>query len=180
MYWYRTDYMIASAFFGGIMLIAIAIFVFLFKKSKDIYFFDDRIVQTNLFSIKHSSVVVKIDKKLINEIFIFPQLFQHHSWFLYGSEKEKQEFIFVGAFYSLIMFPGLLLLEACKIIKSRKTEFLVIGEAEIMLSELSQGEYVNLNRFLKENFGIFIKDVKRVDINGDINDQKGSSKNLWS
>ena len=78
------------------------------------------------------------------------------------------------------MFPGLLLLEACKIIKSRKTEFLVIGEAEIMLSELSQGEYVNLNRFLKENFGIFIKDVKRVDINGDINDQKGSSKNLWS
>ena len=78
------------------------------------------------------------------------------------------------------MLPGLLLLEFFGIMKSRKTEFIVIGDIEIMLSELSQGEYVNLNRFLKEKFDIYIKDIKRVNIDGKITDPKQSSENLWS
>ena len=109
-----------------------------------------------------------------------PNLFQHHSWFLYGSEKEKKDFIGVNWFYGVIMLPGLLLLELFGIMKSRKTEFIVIGDIEIMLSELSQGEYVNLNKFLKEKFDIYIKDIKRVNLDGKITDQKQSSENLWS
>ncbi|MDA3079794.1 MULTISPECIES: hypothetical protein [unclassified Campylobacter] len=174
----NVDYMIVSRVGGGIMLIGIAIFIFLFKKSKNIVFFDDKIIQTNLFSIKHRNIVEKIDN--VDEIYIFPNLFQHHSWFLYGSEKEKKDFIGVNWFFSVIMLPGLLLLELFGIMKSRKTEFIVIGDIEIMLSELSQGEYVNLNRFLKEKFDIYIKDIKRVNIDGKITDPKQSSENLWS
>ena len=174
----NVDYMIVSRVGGGIMLIGIAIFIFLFKKSKNIVFFDDKIIQTNLFSIKHRNIVEKIDN--VDEIYIFPNLFQHHSWFLYGSEKEKKDFIGVNWFYGVIMLPGLLLLELFGIMKSRKTEFIVIGDIEIMLSELSQGEYVNLNRFLKEKFDIYIKDIKRVNIDGKITDPKQSSENLWS
>ena len=174
----NVDYMIVSRVGGGIMLIGIAIFIFLFKKSKNIVFFDDKIIQTNLFSIKHRNIVEKIDN--VDEIYIFPNLFQHHSWFLYGSEKEKRDFIGVNWFFGVIMLPGLLLLELFGIMKSRKTEFIVIGDIEIMLSELSQGEYVNLNRFLKEKFDIYIKDIKRVNIDGKITDPKQSSENLWS
>lgn len=174
----NVDYMIVSRVGGGIMLIGIAIFIFLFKKSKNIVFFDDKIIQTNLFSIKHRNIVEKIDN--VDEIYIFPNLFQHHSWFLYGSEKEKKDFIGVNWFYGVIMLPGLLLLELFGIMKSRKTEFIVIGDIEIMLSELSQGEYVNLNRFLKEKFDIYIKDIKRINIDGKITDPKQSSENLWS
>ena len=174
----NVDYMIVSRVGGGIMLIGIAIFIFLFKKSKNIVFFDDKIIQTNLFSIKHRNIVEKIDN--VYEIYIFPNLFQHHSWFLYGSEKEKKDFIGVNWFYGVIMLPGLLLLELFGIMKSRKTEFIVIGDIEIMLSELSQGEYVNLNRFLKEKFDIYIKDIKRVNLDGKITDPKQSSENLWS
>lgn len=174
----NVDYMIVSRVGGGIMLIGIAIFIFLFKKSKNIVFFDDKIIQTNLFSIKHRNIVEKIDN--VDEIYIFPNLFQHHSWFLYGSEKEKKDFIGVNWFFGVIMLPGLLLLEFFGIMKSRKTEFIVIGDIEIMLSELSQGEYVNLNRFLKEKFDIYIKDIKRVNIDGKITDPKQSSENLWS
>ncbi|MBP5779094.1 MAG: hypothetical protein J6W17_03975 [Campylobacter sp.] len=174
----NVDYMIVSRVGGGIMLIGIAIFIFLFKKSKNIVFFDDKIIQTNLFSIKHRNIVEKIDN--VDEIYIFPNLFQHHSWFLYGSEKEKKDFIGVNWFYGVIMLPGLLLLELFGIMKSRKTEFIVIGDIEIMLSELSQGEYVNLNRFLKEKFDIYIKDIKRVNLDGKITDPKQSSENLWS
>lgn len=174
----NVDYMIVSRVGGGIMLIGIAIFIFLFKKSKNIVFFDDKIIQRNLFSIKHRNIVEKIDN--VDEIYIFPNLFQHHSWFLYGSEKEKKDFIGVNWFYGVIMLPGLLLLELFGIMKSRKTEFIVIGDIEIMLSELSQGEYVNLNRFLKEKFDIYIKDIKRVNLDGKITDPKQSSENLWS
>ena len=174
----NVDYMIVSRAGGGIMLIGIAIFIFLFKKSKNIVFFDDKIIQTNLFSIKHRNIVEKIDN--VDEIYIFPNLFQHHSWFLYGSEKEKKDFIGANWFFGVIMLPGLLLLELFGIMKSRKTEFIVIGDIEIMLSELSQGEYVNLNRFLKEKFDIYIKDIKRVNIDGKITDPKQSSENLWS
>ncbi|MBQ7676235.1 MAG: hypothetical protein IJT33_07255 [Campylobacter sp.] len=174
----NVDYMIVSRVGGGIMLIGIAIFIFLFKKSKNIVFFDDKIIQRNLFSIKHRNIVEKIDN--VDEIYIFPNLFQHHSWFLYGSEKEKNDFIGVNWFYGVIMLPGLLLLELFGIMKSRKTEFIVIGDIEIMLSELSQGEYVNLNRFLKEKFDIYIKDIKRVNLDGKITDPKQSSENLWS
>ena len=174
----NVDYMIVSRVGGGIMLIGIAIFIFLFKKSKNIVFFDDKIIQTNLFSIKHRNIVEKIDN--VDEIYIFPNLFQHHSWFLYGSEKEKKDFIGVNWFFGVIMLPGLLLLELFGIMKSRKTEFIVIGDIEIMLSELSQGEYVNLNRFLKEKFDIYIKDIKRVNLDGKITDPKQSSENLWS
>ena len=174
----NVDYMIVSRVGGGIMLIGIAIFIFLFKKSKNIVFFDDKIIQTNLFSIKHRNIVEKIDN--VDEIYIFPNLIQHHAYFLYGSEKEKKDFIGVNWFFGVIMLPGLLLLELFGIMKSRKTEFIVIGDIEIMLSELSQGEYVNLNKFLKEKFDIYIKDSKRVNLDGKITDPKQSSENLWS
>lgn len=52
-------------------------------------------------------------------------------------------------------------------IKSIKFDMLSLGKLSIPLSELSSYEFSQLNSYLKEKFGLEIKDIRKINFKGE-------------
>ena len=155
----------------GFWFLFLAIPAFLALKKPSVDFYNDKITQTDIFSLKHKHIV-NLDEISSDDFFISPYNFcwVHSPWEIVEAQNEDEKNLIIGKNYlsMVLLFPFILLLRIIFAIKSTKLNFLIVHNVAIPLSELSQSEYKNLNDFLKEKFNISISEIQIINSKGEI------------
>ena len=163
----------------GIFAIIGIIFFILFQRKSTIDFYNDKIEFSEILSIKKETII--LNEILVDEIVIRP--YNQYTidinanpigaketvgpfTITKGNNDAKMDILFSSCIY-IFLFPFILILKIFKMIKSIKFDMLSLGKLSIPLSELSSYEFSQLNSYLKEKFGLEIKDIRKINFKGE-------------
>ena len=180
-YFYRNPHSVfyARMIYDGIFAIIGIIFFILFQRKSTIDFYNDKIEFSEILSIKKETII--LNEILVDEIVIRP--YNQYTidinanpvgaketvgpfTITKGNNDAKMDILFSSCIY-IFLFPFILILKIFKMIKSIKFDMLSLRKLSIPLSELSSYEFSQLNSYLKEKFGLEIKDIRKINFKGE-------------
>ena len=169
----------ARAITVGIIFVIVIIFYILFQRKITIDFYDDKIEFFSILSTKKDAIILNqtsIDKIIIRPYNLYSS---DNTANPVGTEEYVGPFkvttgkndirlsIFLSCVLYALSLPFIVFLKLTRQIKSIKLNCLDFDGVGIPLSELSSYEFSQLNNYLKEKFGLEIKNIRKINFKGE-------------